>query len=437
MLFYFGMAYTERQLKVLREFCILDDDNQLVCRRLCRPEDKPLGMGPKLEASAVQRLIDVDATEGQVWLEWIFNQAAGGSAAKESSERALEQMKQRFMDERLHGYQHARTREIYPKLPKEDAERRYVEAEPKFREVLFYTDQDLVDKFGVSGFYRHWPGKDSVYANIEKTVKTWLALQPKLAQMNDELAAEDKERLPVGPSGIDSVDALVALVTKVERYFMSKAARMDVRLAKCNGNDYIYNDDYIIALSPLTYAAAVRYGCDSWLWANRETFERVLLDESQNFADAWKADVQRGLFYVYLRFKCPVPRWVARKNNRFHVYELTNLALQLNRASTSLINDYEKLCFFNEEGHATMHFSDICQLIRQEPYRKPVEDNEMPIICGPNVYTSVDECETVILHLRYALDAVATWAKSFNPDVVVADALAFRLSAELRVAKSS
>ena len=430
------MTYTERHLKVLREFRVIDQRDRFIERHLLRPEEKPMGMGPVLEPKAANRLIAADDTEGQVWLEWIFNEAAGGATAKESSERALEQMKQRFMDERLHGYQHARTGEIFPKMSKEEAERRWLDTEPKFREVLFNADQDSVEKLGVWGFYRHWPGKDGIYEQVAATVQKWQALRPKVEQMNDDIVVDGKERVALGPDGIANLEALTALVKKVERYFASKAARIDIRLAQWKGNDYVYNDDFIMALVPLTYASAVRYGHDGWQWANRDTFERVLLDD-QSFADAWKSGTQRGSFYVYLRFKCPVPRWVARKSDKFFVHELTNLALELSKNVTSKdFDEMGKLVFWDEEGRNTMRFQDICKMIRQEVNRPMDEEKDMPIKRGQNVYKTAEEAEQVIEHLTSALQEVLRWAVHFNHADITSDALA-TLNAELRAASPS
>lgn len=410
------MKYTAAQMAVLKEFSVVDAKGEWIYRKLIRPEASPLGYGPKVDPSVIDKLFSLDPTE--VWLKWILHQAMGGDRAKESSLRAMEQMKQRFLDERLHGYQHAKTREVYPPVDKSAAEDRWKSIEDKMGEVLVSADQDTVEKLGVWGFFRDWPGNQGIYQKVYEVFKAWRELQPQLLQMNKELERESKPALPTTPKDIADIEAMENLCKKVVRYFASKVARDDIRLASWRGNDWIYNDDVILALCPLTYAASVRYGCDAWPFSNRDSFERLLLDDNA-FSDNWGTPTQKGMFWVFLRFKVPMPRWVSRKQNQFFVYELTHLAVELRKP-------FKEFTFIDEEGQARS-LGDVIDTVRHEVTRSDdPTDAEMPVKRGPNVYTSMDEAEKIIAHLAKALEVVREWVATFDTSRIKATPLDYK-----------
>lgn len=407
------MTLTERQLAVLKQFHIVDAHGAWINVRLVRPEDKPLGDGPKVRQDVVRRFFDLDTTNGQIWLEWTLHQAAGGDRARESSVRAMDQMKQRFMDERLHGYQHARTREIFPPIEKEAAGREWESGvKQQFEEVLMSSDQDAVEKLGVWGFFRDWPGNQGIYQKVYEVFKAWLELQPRLAEMNQELERDGKPLLATKPADVSDLENMESLCKKVVRYFASKVARDDVRLATWKGNSYIYSDDSIIVTCPLTYAASVRYGCDAWSFSNRDSFERLLLDEN-NFADNWGGPTQKGVYWAFIHFKCPMPRWVARRNNQFQVHELTNLAVELRSSGEAA-----PYTFIDEEGQSKVE-AQVREMITHELTRPDdPADGEMPVKRGPNVFTTRQEVESVLYSLNCAMKAVAEWSQTFDTNRV-------------------
>lgn len=415
------MTLTERQRTVLQQFNIVNAKGDLVYLKLIRPEDKPLGYGPKVHPDVLKKLIALDTTEGQIWLEWIFHQAAGGDRARESSLRAMEQMKQRFLDERLHGYQHAKTREVFPPVNKTEAERRWAAVEQRFAEVLVSADQDAVEKLGVWGFFREWPGNQGIYQKVSEVFTVWMDLQPNLALMNQERARNSEAIMASKPSEITDIEQMESLCKKIVRYFASLEARKDVRLASYNGNDWIYNDDTLIVLCPLTYATSVRYGCDGWSFANRDAFERLLMDEN-NFNDNWGSATKKGAFYAFVRFKCPVPRWVGRKNNQFQVYELTNLAVELGKQKAGC----KGWSFVDEEGQSKS-YEAVKALLRQEVTRpEDAADQEMPVKRGPNVYTTAEEAERIVAAFSKAMQAVEVWANTFDVKRVKCDPMDYQ-----------
>jgi hypothetical protein len=411
------MPYSEPEIKVLREYGIFDDKGKPVTVELEGPKDKPLGQGPLLEKAAIDRLLKADSTPERKWLAWIFFQCAGGEKGKEASNRAMEQIKKRFIEERVNGFQHPQSKEYYAGVSRKEAEDRWEKAKHRFKEIVDIADQDAVEKLGVFGFFRHWPGQQRLYERVEKAVQGYLKLYPKLLQMNKEIRRESRDELPTEPSQISTIEQMEQITKKVDRYFASKAARDDIRA------DVIYDDDYVTALAPLTYAAAVKYGHDEWAWANRAKFDEVLGGEGHSYSDNWKSNTQQGKAYVYITFKVPVPSWISRKSSQFERRRLTNLALEVDVNRLKSLNP-DDLVVWDEENRNTMRLRDVKEQILAEPTRPPdPQDDEIPIKRGPNVYKNKDEADQVVWHLDKAMQAIVKWAKSFDPKKVKSDAL--------------
>lgn len=414
------MPYQEPVLSVLKEFRLVDANGEPTMVNLRRPKGKPLGLGPMMDPGAMQRLIDADRTPDKHWLRWIFFQAGGGQRAKEQSEKALDRVKKRFIEERINGFQHPRTKEEFPPVSQEEAERRWEAVKDEFVAVTDCADQDAVEHLSVFGFFRHWPGQGEIYEKTVNTITEFQDIFPKLLKMNSELAMESRPELPTEPDQIPTLEAMQQITAKVDRYFASKKARTDIR------EDTIYSDDYIVAVAPLTYAAAVKYGHDEWAWANRAKFDEVLSGETSAYNDQWKSNTAHGKIYVYLMFKYPVPAWMSRKGGEFKLRRLTNLAMELSSNDLNLINP-DSIVIWDEENRNTMRLADVKEMILNEPDRAPdPEDEGFVITRGANVYKDRQEAETVVWHLEKAVKAVLEWAKTFDPKRIKSDALTLR-----------
>lgn len=401
------VEFTPVEVSVLREFRLLDDDGNLVEVYLERPEDKPLGHGPKMDLNAIQRLIQADATRDQRWLNWIFFQAGGGQRAKDAAKRALEQTKERFIDERVNGFENPDTKEKFKPVPKPEAEARWAAVEPRWQEILISADQDVVDHLGVFGYHRSWPGKDKIYSRVVNTVTKFLRLQDKTEQMNAERMTQGVEPISVGPNAFPTLDELEKTVRKVERYFASKEARDDIEV------DRIFENDMVRVIAPLSYAASVRYGFDTWPFSNRVTFDEVL-DTEHSFRDAWKSTTSRAVL-VFFYWKVPMPSWISRKDNEFHRHELVNLALEIPKTAMTFDAGSPNLVFHDEENAANMTYDQVRKMIQEEPTRPPdPQDEEMPVKRGPNAYHGLQDAAQRVAAFSEAFAAVMEWAEKFD-----------------------
>jgi hypothetical protein len=412
------MAYSEPEIAVLKKYRIMNPDGSLRTVDLRQPTQaggQPPGPGPLVSPDVVNRLLKADTTPDKRWLDWIFFQAGGGQKAKEATADALRQIRDRFIDERTNGWTHPETGRYQPPVPREQAEARWVAAEPKFRDVLAVCDQDAVKRLRTFGYFRDWPGNANIYQNVVQAVTQYLKFYPKLQQMNKELAREGGDEQPENPDGIPTWERMGEIAKKVERYFASKKARTDIR------EETIYDDDVITALAPLTYAAAVKYGYDLWPWASRKGFEAVLAGDSTDwrFRDEWKGHTQRGSIFVYLTFKVPVPAWVTRRDGNWELKDLTDLALELSKDNVK--ENPDAWVVFDQENRNTLTIGQVKQMILAEPQRVDPTDEESPIKRGANVYKDEAEAQHVVNSLDRAVKTVKKWAAKFDPKAIKSD----------------
>lgn len=412
------MPYSEPEVAVLKKYRIMNPDGTLRTVDLRQPTQaggQPPGPGPLIALDALKRMLKADTTPDKRWLDWIFFQAGGGQKAREATADALRQIRDRFIDERTNGWTHPETGKYQSPVPRDQAEARWVTAEPKFRDVLAVCDQDAVKRLRTFGFFRDWPGNANVYANVVDAVAKYLKFYPKMLQMNKELAREGGEIMPDNPPDIPTWERAGEIAKKVERYFASKKARTDIR------EETIYDDDVITALAPLTYAAAVRYGYDIWPWASRKGFDTVLAGDQQDwrFRDEWKQHTQRGSIFVYLTFKVPVPAWVTRRDGNWELKDLTDLALVLDK--DTIKNHPDNWIVYDQENRNTLTINQVKEMISVEPTRVDPTDEESPIKRGANVYKDEAEAQHVINSLDRAAQSVKKWGAKFDAKKIKSD----------------
>jgi len=414
------MPYSEPEIAVLKKYRIMNPDGSLRTVDLRQPTQaggNPPGPGPLVSPDAVNRLLKADTTPDKSWLDWLFFQAGGGQKAKEATADALRQIRDRFIDERTNGWTHPETGKYQPPVPREQAESRWVAAEPKFRDVLAVCDQDAVKRLRTFGYFRDWPGNANIYQNVVAAIASYLKFYPKLKQMNKEMSREGSEALPETPDQIPTWERMGEIAKKVERYFASKKARGDIR------EETVYDDDVLTALAPLTYAAAVKYGYDMWPWASRKGFEAALSGETTDwrFRDEWKGHTQRGSIFVYLTFKVPVPAWVTRRDGNWELKDLTDLALELSK--DNMRQNPDAWVVFDQENRNTLTIGQVKEMIMAEPKRVDPTDEESPIKRGANVYKDEAEAQHVVNSLDRATSAVKRWAAKFDPKKIKSDVL--------------
>jgi hypothetical protein len=384
-------------------------------------EGKPLGPGPLLDPNVIARFLAADKTPTKQWLDWMLFHAGGGKEGQKRSEHLLQKSHALFIEERVKGYSEKVNGQdvFYPPKPRQEVEALWKTLEPRFRADLAVGDQDLASPpRSIFGYYRHWPGKNRIYERVALAVNTFQKLEPKAKQMNKVMAQQDQDANVISfkPNNYSTLDALELAVKQINQFHASKAARSDVRVQT------VYDDDFLTVRVPLTYAAAVNYGWDSWAWANRKGFEDALRGGGQSWNNQWKNTTgSQGSVYVYIHFKVPMPPWVAYADNEFRRHELDSLALVIPAADLANFNE-DTVKLYDTDNRSNLTLGKIKQQIRDEAKRKyDPEEEETPIHTGPAVYQNDQEAEEVVRHLDAALTALKHWGTTFDPRNIVSD----------------
>lgn len=416
---------------------ILHTNGQPVMTILGLPDAKPLGRQPILSIDAWKRMIAADTTPDHRWTEWIFDKCAGGEHAKKQSKRYLETIKSQFINDRLAGYKHLETGEQKAPMTKQEAEalwtyRRpspipdhvYPSTEMRASRLANHSDQDTVTKHSTYGYYLKWPGgADRNYDTITKGVSKFIDMEELVVKLN-KLVTQGQglgmDKVSLDPKSYETIEALNNTIQKVERFFAAQVAAKDVRVAN---DKYIYSDDYVNIIVPLTYAAAVRYGWQEWAWANRENFEKLLMAKGANQVDLWQKHTRENLIAI-MNFKKPMPGWVTRRRNEFKLATLTNLAVFIPISKLQDLSIQDDLKFWDEENRQNLTYAQIAEIIQSEP-NKPenTEQDEMLPLKSWKVYKTKEEADKSLEHFNHALTQLASWAHSFNTKKIKSDTL--------------
>lgn len=408
-------------LKTLIKYRLVDpktrDLVQVDLKKSRNSQGTVLGRGPIMDGSALAQIIKADTTPNKEWLDWMLFQAGGGKEARRKSEQAIEQLKERFIDERVRGFRDGQGT-YHDAVPEKEARERWQAAEARFREVLMVGDQDMEEKLHVFGYHRHWPGAHRLYERVTQAVNTFLKLRKKAIAMNKfyEKEGQTEKMINLDQKAYETIESVEAANKKIERFYASREARQDIRY------NTVYDDDYVRVIVPLTYAAAVEYGNSNWQWSNRKNFEDRLEGTGQSWNDPWtRMTGQDKKVPVYVMFKVPMPSWVAYSNSRFNRYSFNNLALMLDAEKLKNFNP-DSVPLYDEENKQHTSLEAMRQAVSDEATRVyNRDDEEFPMHRGAPVYKDVAEANAVLQHLDAALDALKAWAKDFDPKNIVSD----------------
>lgn len=389
-----------------------EDFTTVDLRKVVDAKGKALGRGPLLDPSVLQLFVTAigNHAKRETWLDWMLFQAGGGEEARRRSAQALEQVKARFIADHtrgfrdVHGVSHAAVSE-------DEAAAAWNAQQSTFEEVLAVGDQFIVEKLRVFGFHRHLPGPQKCYSKIADAVSSYIKNESEVSAMNSFMSKYGMEQNCVAsdPFEFPSAAALQEAAARVACFASSKQVRTDIRI------ETIYDDDFVTAICPLTYAAAVRYGWDNWDWANSSTFE-TRVGPSPSWNDPWKTTTDQNVI-VYYHFKVPVPSWRKCDSRGFVRYSLENLAALLPRKLKPI--EAEAVVFVGEDGVHTS-FLAVSRMMADEVTRSAgTGDGELVLVPLPRVYTRLDDAEAVSRSLSRAIDATIRWNMSFDPARIV------------------
>lgn len=400
------MPYTPEEVAVLTKYKIMLPEGGLQMVNLRLPLGQPLGRGPLMDQSVIDRLLAADPTPERRWLDWIFFQAGGGEEAKGRTQQRFHEIRDKFIARYTDGFTEGdndpQPGRHHPGVEPEEAQALWLQNEDRFKKYLAVSDQDVVERLKTFGYFRFWPGFEKRYETVENAMAVYMKFYKKLVALN---RAGGNEPIPDNPDDIPNPQAMIHAATRVERTYALKKAPTDIRYEK------IYEDPNITALAPFTYAAAVYYGHDKWPWANKKAFDKVIGgggDPKQwDFQDYWQAIAAKKAV-VYLTFKVPVPAWKSRTNED---YDLNDLALTLTNLEAD--DDPNSWTVYDQENRTSLTIGDVKTMILNEPNRVSPED-EPPLAHVEKVYTTPQEAAAVEQSFSNAVMAVQNWLHDFD-----------------------
>jgi hypothetical protein len=265
--------------------------------------------------------------------------------------------------------------------------------------------------YGASfGYYRDWPGYQSVYERVSSIMGTFLRLRPQAGEIGFEVSDD--------PADYPNLDVMRSMNQKMGRAL----AVQDVRYAghPKRTDNLIYDDEFLTVISPLTYAASVRYGNAGWPLADPKEFNKQLdITYKERFISGWQHTTAQRV-PVFLNFKVPMPSSVsvtAAKGAARHT--LKDLALYLERDKLDNLGDPDTWSV-NTEDNRRLSVDAVKTAIRNEP-NKEQPDPSAIYVTAPAIKTP-EQAEEIIQHLDQALVAVEEWAAQFDPQQIVTNA---------------
>lgn len=393
--------------------------NQLAAK-LAKQGAKSVVFTEKIAPDVVDRLFAADTSPDHRWGAWIFEEAGGGQAARQMSERLLNYLQQRYI------HQH-------------DAAS-WASVQAAFQQQMSSGDEDVLHKMrGCFGYMRNWPGRENIYKTVAEAVTLFQQHEAALTELNQQAEQEGRETLPSLPQQFESVKRLTEINRRVSNWIAAKRVRTDKRVATWKNKKTIYNDDYVWAVAPLTYAAAVDYGFEGWDVADPEKFAKVAQGELQG--NPWDQFLSHGNFMVFLSFNVPMPRWIGRDKG-YKTYELGDLLIPLSREVAAQSPDEWEVIDQENDTKLTIH--QIKEIIMREGRAEPpptpradpqpqqawrraadphpllnpayaAKEADWPIKRGAQAVPSEQEAQAIVSHLDACLQQVQAWALKFDP----------------------
>jgi hypothetical protein len=246
--------------------------------------------GQKMDEECIQRFISGDPSGRGKYLEWMLFQAGGG---KTKYERALDQWKTGnhgeesvstqlrhiWIKDAMEGYRDDNGNPVKP-VTQAEAEESWKQHEKELRTQHVYGDEDYL-AYGGFGFYRSWPGKNSLYELIVKTVGRFHRHQDVLKTQGKSLDLNVKSY----PNLSDLLFALKDITAN--------------ELMRDLDYDVVYRDDYLAVVCPFNIGASLKFGIPKWCTSNESMFISALSGQGTN---RWHEYASISALY-YFRFK--------------------------------------------------------------------------------------------------------------------------------------
>jgi hypothetical protein len=232
-------------------------------KRVSVVEDFKLGEGPLLDPQAFEKFKAADPSGNLKYLDWMLFMAGGGQQALE-------------------------TQLLMWLSFKDDC------STPEMERFYMVGDQDVA-RLGGFGFFRHWPGPNSLYERVCSLIKLWHRALPSLkGKVEVDLYFGWKKGLSQRGAAYSNYKDCLKVLGDVRRQLVLEDVRFDL----------IYEDDNLVVRCPLTIGASIKFGICKWCTANIGDVNQGLADDNPMMPN-WVTYNKQGPL-VYFHWKTPM-----------------------------------------------------------------------------------------------------------------------------------
>lgn len=383
------MNYPAEVQQVLVKYGVLMPDGSPGC-----VFNKRVNCGVLMDSKVVERLVGVDTTPDNEWLDWIFFQAGGGAKAQTETARVQARLKDKFFTTHTKGNEKLgiaaasqdQVEAMWAKQGKALMASLAVLGEPFLREHVYS---------GCFGYYRNWPGRANIYPEVVATVKAWLEIKPRVIEMNRK---NPDSAIDISPHAYGTVESLRKAVGNFGRAVYAGEIEY---IGKPEHDDLVYSDQNLKVMIPATWATAVKYGFSSHDISNPERYKAAL--KYDGTPGPWQSRTQQSLWSIWI-FDVPMP--VAKDKTSMYDHLLLEIPI-----ADALASSFDENYDFIARTGETIDLHKLKQLVRDEVTRPDVENTHDPIVQGARTIRTDAEANAIIASIESAYEALLEWLK--------------------------
>jgi len=250
-------------------------------------------IGQKMDAECIQMFIACDPSGIGKYLDWMLLQAGGGMERLTKSIAQWEKgdhgeqpvrdtLRKHYIEDAVSGYIDDVGNRVNPVTESVAVVQWDEFGEAFFRNQHIYGDEEYA--LTGFGFYRAWPGHNSLYEQIVQTVGRFHRYQQKLKSLDKSIDLNKSSY----PNLRDLQEALADIT------FLEVKNHIDF--------DKVYEDERLEVICPFNIGASLVYGHQKWCTANESMFKTACAAAGPN---RWKEYAKDSALY-YCRFKARV-----------------------------------------------------------------------------------------------------------------------------------
>lgn len=251
---------------------------------LCVVQNVP---GRKMDSDCFRRFTEGDPSGNLKYLDWMIFQAGGGTQKFEKSVLQWEKgdhgeqpvkgtLREKYLADAVAGYIDDNDKPVAP-VSYADAVRAWDEKDGEFyrRQHIYGDEEYAITGFG---FYRSWPGKDSLYEQIVQAVSRFHRYRSKLVSLN--------KSVDLSVSSYPNFRDLLEVLSDITYLEVKNAADYDT----------VFDNEHVTVVCPFNVGASMKFGHQKWCTANESMFKSAVADNGPN---RWKEYAKDAALYYF------------------------------------------------------------------------------------------------------------------------------------------